>query len=27
MHFGWKFLIPVALANVVVTGAVLLALN
>jgi len=27
MHFGWKFLIPVALANVVVTGAVLLAIN
>jgi NADH-quinone oxidoreductase subunit H len=27
MHFGWKFLIPVALANVVITGAVLLALN
>jgi len=25
MHFGWKFLIPVALINVVVTGAVLLA--
>jgi NADH-quinone oxidoreductase subunit H len=27
MHFGWKFLIPVALTNVLVTGAVLLALN
>jgi NADH-quinone oxidoreductase subunit H len=27
MHFGWKFLIPVALANVVITGAVLLAIN
>ena len=25
MHFGWKFLIPVALANVLVTGAVMLA--
>lgn len=27
MHFGWKFLIPVALANVLVTGAILLALR
>jgi NADH-quinone oxidoreductase subunit H len=27
MHFGWQFLIPVALINVVVTGAVLLAVN
>jgi NADH-quinone oxidoreductase subunit H len=27
MHFGWKFLIPVALANVLVTGAVMLAIN
>jgi NADH-quinone oxidoreductase subunit H len=27
MHFGWKFLIPVALTNVLVTGAVLLALT
>jgi NADH-quinone oxidoreductase subunit H len=27
MHFGWKFLIPVALANVLVTGAVMLALQ
>jgi NADH-quinone oxidoreductase subunit H len=27
MHFGWKFLIPVALANVLITGAVMLAVN
>jgi NADH-quinone oxidoreductase subunit H len=27
MHFGWKFLIPVALLNVIVTGAVLLWLR
>jgi len=27
MHFGWKFLIPLALVNVLVTGAVLLALR
>jgi NADH-quinone oxidoreductase subunit H len=27
MHFGWKVLVPVALANVVITGAVLLLLN
>jgi NADH-quinone oxidoreductase subunit H len=24
MHFGWKFLIPLALVNVIVTGGVLL---
>ncbi len=27
MHFGWKFLIPVALANVMITGAVMLAVR
>jgi NADH-quinone oxidoreductase subunit H len=27
MHFGWKILVPLALANVIVTGAVLLWLN
>jgi len=27
MHFGWQFLIPVALANVLITGAVMLALQ
>lgn len=27
MHFGWKFLIPLALVNVLVTGAVLLLLR
>jgi len=27
MHFGWKVLVPVALANIVITGAVLLLLN
>lgn len=27
MHFGWKFLIPLALVNVIVTGAVLLWLR
>jgi NADH:ubiquinone oxidoreductase subunit H len=25
MHFGWKFLIPLALANVLITGALMLA--
>jgi NADH-quinone oxidoreductase subunit H len=27
MHFGWKILVPLALANVIITGAVLLWLN
>ncbi len=27
MHFGWKILLPVALLNVLVTGAILLGLN
>jgi len=27
MHFGWKILVPLALGNVVVTGAILLLLN
>ena len=27
MHFGWKVLLPLALVNVLVTGAILLALN
>jgi NADH-quinone oxidoreductase subunit H len=27
MHFGWKFLIPLALVNVIITGAVLLWLR
>jgi len=27
MHFGWKLLVPLALANVIITGAVLLWLN
>jgi NADH-quinone oxidoreductase subunit H len=27
MHFGWKFLIPVALVNVLIAGAVMLAVN
>ncbi|HKI52271.1 MAG TPA: NADH-quinone oxidoreductase subunit NuoH [Geothermobacteraceae bacterium] len=27
MHFGWKILVPLALANVIVTGAILLWLN
>jgi len=26
MHLGWKLLIPLALLNIIVTGAVLLAL-
>ncbi|PNU21737.1 NADH-quinone oxidoreductase subunit NuoH [Geothermobacter hydrogeniphilus] len=27
MHFGWKILVPLALVNVIVTGAILLLLN
>jgi len=27
MHFGWKILVPLALANVIITGAVLLWIN
>jgi NADH-quinone oxidoreductase subunit H len=27
MHFGWKVLIPLALLNVVVSGAISLAIN
>jgi NADH-quinone oxidoreductase subunit H len=27
MHFGWKVLIPLALLNVVVSGAISLALS
>jgi NADH:ubiquinone oxidoreductase subunit H len=27
MHFGWKFLVPLALVNIMVTGGVMLLLG